>query len=84
DRVIAAEHAWLSPLPPEGASAIVYHDTTHAARLAQVQRIGAHDLLADGIVHVVVPERPPAHEDPAAFVHAIVAACAAAVRELAR
>ena len=84
DRVIAAEHAWLSPLPPEGASAIVHHDTTHAAQLAQAQRISAHDLLADGIVHVVVPERPPAHEDPAAFVHAIVTACAAAVRDLAR
>lgn len=84
DRVIAAEHAWLSPLPPEGASAIVHHDTAHAAQLAQEQRIGAHDLLADGIVHVIVPERAPAHEDPAAFVHAIVVACAAAVRELAR
>ncbi len=82
DRVIAAEHAWLSPLPPEGASAIVHHDVAHAAVLARAQRISALDLLADGIVHVVVPERPPAHEDPPAFVHAIVAACAAAVREL--
>src|SRR5690606_25455393 len=26
DRVIAAQHAWLSPLPPEGASAIVHRD----------------------------------------------------------
>uniref|UniRef100_UPI000670DEFC carboxyl transferase domain-containing protein n=1 Tax=Kitasatospora sp. MY 5-36 TaxID=1678027 RepID=UPI000670DEFC len=26
DRVIAAEHAWLAPLPPEGASAIVHRD----------------------------------------------------------
>jgi acetyl-CoA carboxylase carboxyl transferase subunit beta len=83
DRVIAAEHAWLSPLPPEGASAIVHHDTSHAPLLAQTQRISALDLLADGTVHVVVPERPPAHEDPPAFVRAIVAACAAAVRELA-
>src|SRR4029078_12914049 len=26
DRVIAAQHGWLSPLPPEGASAIVHRD----------------------------------------------------------
>jgi len=31
-----------------------------------------------------VPERSPAHENPAAFVHAIVATCAATVRDLAR
>ena len=31
DRVIAAQHAWLSPLPPEGASAIVHRDLDHAA-----------------------------------------------------
>jgi len=29
-RVIAAENAWLSPLPPEGASVIMHHDTDHA------------------------------------------------------
>ena len=27
DRTIAAQHAWLSPLPPEGASAIVHRST---------------------------------------------------------
>ena len=32
DRVIAAQHAWLSPLPPEGASAIVHRSTEYAAR----------------------------------------------------
>lgn len=81
-RVIAAEHAWLSPLPPEGASAIVHHDVDHAPLLAERQRIGAFDLLADGIVHTVVPEEPAAHEDPGAFVRGIVTACASAVCEL--
>jgi acetyl-CoA carboxylase carboxyl transferase subunit beta len=82
DRVIAAEHAWLSPLPPEGASAIVHHDTDHAPLLAEQQRIGALDLLDDGIVHAVVAENPAAHENPRAFVRAMVAACASALREL--
>ncbi len=30
DRVVAAQHGWLSPLPPEGASAIVHRDLDHA------------------------------------------------------
>ena len=29
DRVVAAQHAWLSPLPPEGASAIVHRDAAY-------------------------------------------------------
>ncbi|GAB2573840.1 carboxyl transferase domain-containing protein [Kribbella endophytica] len=56
--VIAAGHAWLAPLPPEGASAIMYGDTTHAPALATAQRIAATDLRDAGIVHHVVPELP--------------------------
>ncbi|TWF80578.1 acetyl-CoA carboxylase carboxyl transferase subunit beta [Pseudonocardia hierapolitana] len=84
DRVIAAEHAWLSPLPPEGASAIVHHDTAHAPLMAERQRVSAFDLLDEGIVHVVVPERPAAHDDPQAFAHAMIAACVAAIRDATR
>ena len=58
DRVIAAEHAWLAPLAPEGASAIVYRDTSHAAELAARQGIGAADLAAHRIVDQVIPETP--------------------------
>ncbi len=54
--VVATEHAWLSPLPPEGASVIVHGDTEHAAEMAGRQRVRAADLLADGVVHHVVPE----------------------------
>jgi acetyl-CoA carboxylase carboxyl transferase subunit beta len=54
--VIATEHAWLSPLPPEGASLIVHGDTDHAAEMAARQRVRAADLLADGVVQQVVPE----------------------------
>jgi acetyl-CoA carboxylase beta subunit len=56
DTVLATEHAWLSPLPPEGASIIVHGDTDHAAELAESQRVRAADLVADGVVHHVVPE----------------------------
>ncbi|PFG19822.1 carboxyl transferase domain-containing protein [Serinibacter salmoneus] len=44
DRVIALEGAWLAPLQPEGASAILYRDGDHAAQLARSQGIGAREL----------------------------------------
>ena len=50
DRVLAALHGWLAPLPPEGASAIVFRDTEHAPELAAAQGIRSVDLLASGIV----------------------------------
>jgi acetyl-CoA carboxylase carboxyl transferase beta subunit len=56
DRIIAAQHGWLAPLAPEGASAIVYHDTAHAPELAERQGIRSADLLANGIVDRVIPE----------------------------
>ena len=60
DRVVAAQHAWLSPLPPEGASAIVHRDTAHAPEIAPRQRVRAPDLRARGIVDRIVPEAAPA------------------------
>jgi acetyl-CoA carboxylase carboxyl transferase subunit beta len=54
--VIATENAWLSPLPPEGASVIVHGDLDHAPEMAARQRVRAADLLADGTVQHVVPE----------------------------
>jgi acetyl-CoA carboxylase carboxyl transferase subunit beta len=71
DVVIAAENAWLSPLPPEGASAIVHGDLDHAAQVAEAQRIGAIDLYEAGTVHHIVPE--PAGDTPEAFARAIAA-----------
>ncbi|WP_182524082.1 carboxyl transferase domain-containing protein [Nocardioides dongkuii] len=69
--VVAAEHAWLSPLPPEGASVIVHGDTTHAAEMAASQRVRARDLLAAGTVQHVVPE---IDDEPAADLALAVAA----------
>lgn len=67
DRVLAAEHGWLSPLPPEGASAIVHRDTLHAAELAQEQGVHVASLYRIGLVDHVVPETPAAHVDARAF-----------------
>lgn len=75
DVVIAAENAWLSPLPPEGASAIVHGDLEHAAEMAEAQRVGAIDLLESGTVHHIVPE--PDGDTPEGLARAIAAEVAA-------
>ncbi|WP_309136269.1 carboxyl transferase domain-containing protein [Nocardioides campestrisoli] len=67
DRVIAAQYAWLSPLPPEGASAIVHRDTEHAPEMARAQGVRALDLKRLGIVDRIVAEHPDAADEPAAF-----------------
>ena len=67
DRILAAQHGWLSPLPPEGASAILYHDTSHAATMAARQGVRSADLLAHGIVDRVIPELPDAADEPQRF-----------------
>ena len=67
DRVICAQHSWLSPLPPEGASAILYRETSRAPELAESQRVRSLDLLADGIVDRIVAEHPDAADEPEAF-----------------
>ena len=67
DRVIAAQHSWLSPLPPEGAAAIVYRDTDRAPEIATAQRVRSLDLLHDGVVDRIVAERPDAADEPEDF-----------------
>ncbi len=67
DRVVAAQHGWLSPLPPEGASAIVHRDTAHAPEMAAAQGVRSLDLLRAGIVDRVVPEVPDAADEPEEF-----------------
>lgn len=67
DRVLAAQHGWLSPLPPEGASAIMHRTIEYAADLARAQGVRSLDLQAAGIVDRIVPEHPDAADEPEAF-----------------
>lgn len=69
--IVAAERAWLTPLPPEGASVIRHGDVDHAPDMARAQQVRAGDLLAAGSIQVVVPERD---EDSAADLAVAVAA----------
>jgi acetyl-CoA carboxylase carboxyl transferase subunit beta len=67
DRVLSAQHAWLSPLPPEGASAILHRSTDRAAEMAEAQGIRSLDLLRAGIVDRIVAEHPDAADEPDAY-----------------
>lgn len=67
DRVIAAQHGWLSPLPPEGASEIVHRTPEFAPQMAMEQGVSSKDLLAAGIVDRVVAELPDAASEPEDF-----------------
>ena len=67
DRVVAAQHAWLSPLPPEGASAIMHRDLTHAPDMAREQGVRSLDMRAAGIVDRIVVEHPDAADEPEEF-----------------
>ena len=82
DRVLAALHGWLAPLPPEGASAIVFRDTAHAPELAAAQGIRSADLLKSGIVDAIVPEHPDAADEPIEFSQRLSRAIAAEVHAL--
>jgi len=67
DRVIAAQHAWLSPLPPEGASAIVHRDLAHAPDMARAQGVRSLAMRDAGIVDRIVVEKPDAADEPEEF-----------------
>jgi acetyl-CoA carboxylase beta subunit len=84
DRVLAAQHGWLSPLPPEGASAIIHRDITHAPEMAAAQNIRSADLLAGGVVHTVIPEFPDATDEPVQFCERVGTALHTALLALMR
>jgi acetyl-CoA carboxylase carboxyl transferase subunit beta len=67
DRIVAAQHAWLAPLPPEGASEILYRTTDRTAEIAAEQGVRSIDLAAAGIVDRIVAEHPDAADEPEAF-----------------
>jgi len=82
DITIAAQNAWLSPLPPEGASAIVYRNSAHAAELAHAQGTDSFSLRRAGIEDVIVPEQYDVIRQPRAFAEQLCDAVAGAFGRL--
>lgn len=82
DRVVACEHAWLSPIAPEGASEILHRSVDRAPELAASQAIVSTDLRAFGVVDVVVPDRPAPGEEGATFAARVAATAGAELGRL--
>jgi acetyl-CoA carboxylase carboxyl transferase subunit beta len=53
---IAAESAWLAPLPPEGTSAVLHRTVDQAAEVAAMQHVTSVDLVKLGVVDLIIPE----------------------------
>ena len=56
DRVLMQEFAVYSVIPPEGCAAILWRDANRKVEAAEALKITAADLLALGLVDVIVPE----------------------------
>jgi acetyl-CoA carboxylase carboxyl transferase beta subunit len=82
DRVLAAQHSWLSPLSPEGASAIAHRDVARAAEMAVAQGIRSTDLAAAGLVDLIIGERADAADEPVEFCRRVGRALHRALAEL--
>jgi acetyl-CoA carboxylase carboxyl transferase subunit beta len=52
------ENAWVSPLPPEGASVISHRTPDRAEEIARMQGVGASAMRESDVVDQVVGEGP--------------------------
>jgi acetyl-CoA carboxylase carboxyl transferase subunit beta len=84
DRLVAARHAWLSPLPPEAAAAVLHRTTDRAVEVAERQGIGAAALRSRRIVDRIVPELPDAADEGEAFLRRVGAVLEAELGALLR
>ena len=65
DRLLVQQHAYYSVIPPEGCAAILWRDRKFAETAANALKLGARELLAQGIADEVVEEPlGGAHTDP--------------------
>lgn len=82
DAVLASRDAWLAPIAPEAASAIVHGSPTHARAVARQQRIDAYALQQLGLVdELVAAGTEPMASALADRLHALVTEPAPARRQ---
>jgi acetyl-CoA carboxylase carboxyl transferase beta subunit/acetyl-CoA carboxylase carboxyl transferase alpha subunit len=83
DRVLIQERAIYSVIAPEGAAAILYHDSSRAPEVAERLKLTASDIVAAKIADAVVPEpEGGAKSDPDAAAAMLKDAIAASLNEL--
>jgi len=65
DKLLVQQHAYYSVIPPEGCAAILWRDRQYAETAANALKLGAKELLEQGIADEVVQEPlGGAHRDP--------------------
>ena len=85
DRVLALGNAVYSVISPEGCAAILWRDAKAAPAAAAALRLGAGELLRQGVVDAVVPEPDGgAHRDPWQTIRLVRQAVTATLFELIR
>ena len=66
DKLLVQQHAYYSVIPPEGCAAILWRDRQYAETAANALKLGAKELMEQGIADEVIPEPlGGAHRDPA-------------------
>src|SRR5256712_4954690 len=64
DQVVMLENAIYSVISPEGCAAILWKDSSEAARAAEQLRLTAQDLFAENLIDKIIEEPPGgAHND---------------------
>lgn len=85
DKINMLEHSIYSVISPEGCAAILWKDATRAEEAAAALKLTAKDLLALGLVDLVIPEPlGGAHSDPAAVFKAVGETLSAELEELSK
>jgi acetyl-CoA carboxylase carboxyl transferase subunit alpha len=83
DKLLVQQHAYYSVIPPEGCAAILWRDRQYAETAANALKLGARELLEQGIADEVVEEPlGGAHRDPAAAAETLRKAISARLKEL--
>ncbi|MEY3000555.1 MAG: hypothetical protein RL648_769 [Verrucomicrobiota bacterium] len=74
DKLLVQQHAYYSVIPPEGCAAILWRDRKFAETAANALKLGARELLDQGIADEVI-------EEPLGGAHRDEEAAAEAIRE---
>jgi acetyl-CoA carboxylase carboxyl transferase subunit alpha len=78
DQVLMLENAIYSVISPEGCAAILFKDSSQAARAAEELKLTAQDLLGEGIVDQVIGEpaggAQTSHDEAARLLDAVLCA----------
>ncbi|MDX6558300.1 MAG: acetyl-CoA carboxylase carboxyl transferase subunit alpha [Blastocatellia bacterium] len=76
DQVLMLENAIYSVISPEGCAAILWKDSSQAARAAEGLKLTAQDLQREGIVDQIIPEpkggAQNSHDEAAGFLGSVL------------